>query len=50
MAIKQISVFLENKPGMLDAMTAVLADAGRMRGSRFAHFHWPRRRTSVSSG
>ena len=28
MAIKQISVFLENKPGMLDAMTAVLADAG----------------------
>ncbi len=28
MAIKQISVFLENKPGMLDAMTAVLANAG----------------------
>ena len=28
MAIKQISVFLENKPGMLDAMTKVLADAG----------------------
>ncbi len=28
MAIKQISVFLENKPGMLDAMTAVLARAG----------------------
>lgn len=28
MAIKQISVFLENKPGMLDAMTGVLADAG----------------------
>ena len=28
MAIKQISVFLENKPGMLDAMTAVLAKAG----------------------
>ncbi len=28
MAIKQISVFLENKPGMLDAMTAVPADAG----------------------
>ena len=28
MAIKQISVFLENKPGTLDAMTAVLAEAG----------------------
>ena len=28
MAIKQISVFLENKPGKLDAMTKVLADAG----------------------
>ena len=28
MAIKQISVFLENRPGMLDAMTAVLAKAG----------------------
>lgn len=28
MAIKQISVFLENKPGRLDAMTKVLADAG----------------------
>ena len=28
MAIKQISVFLENRPGMLDAMTAVLANAG----------------------
>ena len=28
MAIKQISVFLENKPGMLNAMTSVLADAG----------------------
>ncbi len=28
MAIKQISVFLENRPGMLDAMTAVLAQAG----------------------
>ena len=28
MAIKQISVFLENKPGQLDAMTKVLADAG----------------------
>ena len=28
MAIKQISVFLENKPGTLDAMTRVLADAG----------------------
>ena len=28
MAIKQISVFLENRPGMLDAMTKVLADAG----------------------
>ena len=28
MAIKQISVFLENQPGMLDAMTKVLADAG----------------------
>ncbi len=27
MAIRQISVFLENKPGMLDAMTAVLAEA-----------------------
>lgn len=26
MAIKQISVFLENKPGTLDAMTQVLAD------------------------
>ena len=26
MAIKQISVFLENKPGMLDSMTAVLAE------------------------
>ena len=28
MAIKQISVFLENRPGQLDAMTKVLADAG----------------------
>ncbi len=28
MAIKQISVFLENKPGMLNGMTAVLAGAG----------------------
>ena len=28
MAIKQISVFLENRPGRLDAMTKVLADAG----------------------
>ena len=28
MAIKQISVFLENRPGMLDAMTVVLAEAG----------------------
>ena len=28
MAIKQISVFLENRPGKLDAMTKVLADAG----------------------
>ena len=28
MAIKQISVFLENKPGRLDMMTKVLADAG----------------------
>ena len=28
MAIKQISVFLENKPVMLDAMSKVLADAG----------------------
>ena len=28
MAIKQISVFLENKPGQLDAMTKILADAG----------------------
>ena len=28
MAIKQISVFLENKPGKLDAMTKILADAG----------------------
>ncbi len=28
MAIKQISVFLENKPGKLDEMTAVLAEAG----------------------
>ena len=28
MAIKQISVFLENKPGMLDKMPKVLADAG----------------------
>ncbi|HCI74121.1 MAG TPA: acetolactate synthase [Lachnospiraceae bacterium] len=28
MAIKQISVFLENKPGKLDAMTKALADAG----------------------
>ena len=28
MVIKQISVFLENKPGMLNAMTSVLADAG----------------------
>ncbi len=27
MAIKQISVFLENKPGKLDEMTAVLAEA-----------------------
>ncbi len=27
MAIRQISVFLENKPGMLDAMTAILAEA-----------------------
>lgn len=27
MAIKQISVFLENKPGTLNAMTEVLADA-----------------------
>ena len=27
MAIRQISVFLENKPGTLDAMTGVLADA-----------------------
>ncbi len=27
MAIKQISVFLENKPGMLDSMTEVLAGA-----------------------
>ena len=28
MAIKQISVFLENRAGMLNAMTAVLANAG----------------------
>ena len=28
MAIRQISVFLENRPGMLDAMTGVLAEAG----------------------
>ena len=28
MAIKQISVFLENKPGKLEGMTQVLADAG----------------------
>lgn len=28
MAIKQISVFLENKPGKLEEMTRVLADAG----------------------
>lgn len=28
MAIKQISVFLENQPGRLDAMTKILADAG----------------------
>ena len=28
MSVKQISVFLENKPGMLNAMTSVLADAG----------------------
>ena len=28
MAIKQISVFLENSPGKLDAMTKILADAG----------------------
>ena len=28
MAINQISVFLENRPGQLDAMTKVLADAG----------------------
>lgn len=28
MAIKQISVFLENKPGMLNGMTAVLSAAG----------------------
>ena len=28
MAIKQLSVFLENRPGRLDAMTKILADAG----------------------
>ncbi len=28
MSVKQISVFLENKPGALDAMTGVLATAG----------------------
>ena len=28
MAIKQISVFLENRPGMLEGMTEVLAQAG----------------------
>jgi len=28
MAVKQISVFLENKPGTLEEMTQVLADAG----------------------
>ena len=28
MAIKQISVFLENSPGKLDEMTKILADAG----------------------
>ena len=28
MSIKQISVFLENKPGTLNKMTTVLADAG----------------------
>ena len=28
MAIRQISVFLENKPGKLEGMTQVLADAG----------------------
>lgn len=28
MAMKQISVFLENKPGKLEEMTKVLADAG----------------------
>ncbi len=46
MSIKQISVFVENKPGALSAMTQVLADNGvDMRALSLAET-----RTSASSG
>ena len=41
MSVKQISIFLENKPGKMCEMTEVLAERGiNMRGNREIFIQW----------